>query len=283
MFTIHELQDGWNRLLSPEDSGEAVEETAGEGTEVAPETTEEAPNSEVAEGVPDLSGIPEEFHATITQYAQHQRGQAESSWTQKFQEQGSTIEELQKQAEIVKQFNERFEKDPQGLINDLKGSVPETSKAPEDPGEMPDPVEDPEAFKGWYAQDRAFTAYQMESRLRQQYGNSDQVIQQIQQERAMTNARTAIGATEEEFAAVLEIRAQLAKDPNAALKYILDNSKGVKAKTAAVREAIKGTEERPGLQRSGARNKIPEPTGDHMTDAQAELAARGIKFQGPEV
>lgn len=232
-----------------------------------------------------LDLIPEEHRDLVRRYATRRVGEVQSKWQSKLDE----AAELRKKAEIVDQFNERFEKDPHGLLKELQRIAPApTETGPKDPGEMPDPVEDPEAWKKWYAADKQYQAYQIRRDYEDKYKEVSSSVQGMQQaakhqaqQAKMSALQNEYGLDDDQMKEFFAEMQRVSQDTEYAWRTLMDRVKGrhgkAKAKAAnrkRVKEAVQGEEERPGLPATGVHAKVPE-TGDAIMDVLAQMKAEG--------
>ncbi|MCP4493360.1 MAG: hypothetical protein GY820_39550 [Gammaproteobacteria bacterium] len=263
---------------APPEEG-TVEDPAEEAQEVEEGTEPSSPPA--TESVPDFSTIPDEYQEAAKREAQRLSDKRVAD----LQRQWEPKLEAAKSAE---DFNERWEKDPQAVMEWFKARLPQESKepdAPPDPGPMPNPIDDPDGNAQWW-----------EARLAQQQHENDQKLAAVKQE-AMQQVQPAIEMAKEsavlkqrrEIQTMLEVdatdfseieaeAAKVAGDPAASWSLIKEvhalrkEKQGrAKAEREASEEARRGAEEKPGLSRTGARKLRHQPTGDVRRDVSAEI------------
>ena len=269
-----------------EQAEEQVEEEATEPSE-EPEGQAEAPPE--TDDVPDLSQFPEDLRETVKKYTDTHVGRLQKTWQDKLEEAANLrkqTDELTKKAAIVDQFNARVEKDPEAVLRELQEMVRQRGH-PEDPGQAPDMLDDPAAFQKWLARKEEFRDWREEQRLAAVKAEYEERLTPIQQtyeraqaEQALHGIKQSIGANDDEWSEIVTMQKDLASDNLKAVKAVqklVRLRKGATQKTAKAVEKIRGSEDRPGLPRTGPRAK-PKPTGDAMADALAELAAEGVEY-----
>jgi len=287
------VTDDFSDLVYEEESPvpapeEQVEEEATEPSE-EPEGQAEAPKG--TNDVPDLSLFPEDIREQVKRYTDVHVGRLQKTWQEKLEEAADVrkkVDALTEKAAYVDQFNERVEKDPAGVIRDLQEILKQKGVThPEDPGPPPDLLEDPGAFQKWVVERDTYREWQYESKLAAQKAAYEEQLspiqalhQKAQREQALSGIKQSIGADDDEWNEIVRMESELSKDNLAAIRAmheLVRLRKGATKKTDRVKEALKGTEERAGLPRTGSRAK-PTPTGNAMKDALAELQAEGIEY-----
>jgi len=272
-----------------EPAPEEDEESAAKSEEAPEESEEESPDTEPTEpdddGVPDLSTLPEEHQALAKTYAERRLAGLQRTWQEKLEAAAA----LEKQAEIVRAFDQRMKEDPDGLIEDMKAmrdkSRPPAPKAPPEPGEPPDPVDDPQAFRDWLQAKDAFTEYRVQTALAQKDDQLEQVLQRHKQTVAreqLAQIQQSVKATDEDWREVQNLAMKTQSDPKVAwslLNELVSLRKQVSEKKTTdrrhVKDAIRGTEEKPGLP-EGRAHQRPRKTGNEADDLIAALKADGV-------
>jgi len=288
---------------APEDAARKpegnVEDSAEVAEEKAPETAK-APAPAADDAAPDLSTFPETIREAVRKYGDVRVSGLQSKW----QPEVEKARAAQEKAEALDKFNDRFAKDPDGLIADMVRLYKEThgrdapvalvprKDEPQDPGEPPDPTEDPKAFGAWMvARDRYRDSVaekrqaERERKLVESMEPARNLAAQAQAARKMQAIKEKLKASDEEFAEVMQVAARARTSEEEGFSVIAENVR-LKKELATLKagrqkqtaEAIRGTEERPGLPRTGARRQRPEPTGNLVRDVAAELAHDGVAF-----
>ena len=267
---------------------EPIEETAEEAQEPATGTETAPPKAE--DGDPDLDSLlesfPEEQRELVRKYGDTRYGKAQRSWQQKLDE-AATIrkeaDELRTKASVVDKFNERFEKDPDTVLAELQEMRRQSAKpvSPADPGPPPDLEMEPDKFKSWFTKREEFKDFQFEQKLAAITARNEEALRPILTERESAMQRAAVAhvqatlqAQDDEWGEIQAEVATLGKDPILAFKAVQELQRLRKGITKNTTEAMRGSESRPGLPRTGPRAK-PKSTGDSMKDAIAELVAEG--------
>jgi hypothetical protein len=282
---------------SIEDARDSVEDRAEESSETQQETSDTPSGGD--EGDPDLSGlleqIPEEYRPLAERYGQGRVSGLQRSLTPKLEE----AARLREKAAIPDQFEENLRKDPRAVIESLKRHAREqgwlTEKdetkpdTPQPPGDMPDPVNDPDEFREWYERSRAYDQHLLEQRIakeREALAPMKETVRKAQIAEARAATKAMIEADDDEMNEVDAIAAEIRGDVRHAPKVLLELvrlRKAVAAQNKTTRktseEAARGIEERPGLPRTGARKTPPKETGDLKKDVLAELEHDGIPFE----
>ncbi len=267
-----------------ESEEELVEDSLEEALEDADGTT----GSDADEGGLDdsdyLNQIPEEHREAARQYSMKKGAELQSGWQSKLDD----AADVRKKSEIVDSFNERFEKDPEGLIAELRRIAPDKPKGPADPGDAPDPVEDPAAWNAWYAADKVFTEWKADQKHERRTAQLSETVQGMQQDAQMQEYRGKIQALKNEFGFTAEQmqevqaeRQRIMKDGDYANWTVFERVRLRKAagskrarRAKQVEEAVQGEEERSGLPATGVHAK-PPPTGNLIKDVLAEMKAKG--------
>ena len=225
---------------APEDeTQDPVVDPAEESQEEVEEISEEP--SETDAGDPDLTHlleqIPEDFRHIAEQYGQGRVSGLQRSLTPKLEEaarQREKLAELEEARKTVETFNERFTKDPKGLLDFYRqkaieagylsenGDVPQ---APQPPGEAPDPVEDPQAFNRWLEARDAWKDHLLEQRLakeREAITPMKDMLEQAKIAQARAAVKQMLQAEDDEMTEMDAISAEVRKDAAAAPKVLLE-------------------------------------------------------------
>lgn len=246
---------------------------------------------------PDLSAVPEQLREVVRQYGDKRVAKLQSSWQDR----------LSKAAALDK-FNERFKTDPEGLKRDFLALYEEThgkpaegtpppDAEPTDPGtDIPDPVEDPKAYRAYWQAFRRWNDYRLEkavaereAKVRKEIEPAVALAKQTAAIAKMKSIQAEIKASDEEMSEVLKLADDARTDPNKGFALIAEVvrlrkelSKAKDSKTKVAADAARGMEEKPGLPRAGAVRQKPKPTGNLTRDIAAELAHEGVPFPGEE-
>ena len=255
--------------------GETTEEAAEEGTEDA--SSEEA--------APDwFSTLTEEQQEAATRFA-HERGEKRvsdltSSWQQK-------LDEAAVHRKTVEDFDQRLKNDPAGLMADIQAMIPEKTAEPEGPGEMPDVISDPEGFSAWLDA-KVNTAKEVgRKEVEERLAPAMTLAQQVQVAERRRTVQTTLEAGDTEMDEITALQGEIQKSPETGWKVLQEVVQlrkivagKVEKKKADLKEAQEGSEERPGLPRTGATRQRPTPTGDPTKDAIEELKFQGHSYPG---
>jgi hypothetical protein len=268
---------------APEESTEELDASAEESPETEEETEDVSPTEEGDLDDSDpLDLIPEEYRDLAKKYATKSVGKVQSSWQKKLDE----TAELRKKAEIVDGFNERFAEDPRAVIETLRRQAADRlEEETAAPGEMPDPLSDPDGFREWYAADVKHRQAQHEQALKARDQEINAIKGNLQSDAARRERATlqqTFGFDDDEMGEFEAEMQRIQADKAYAFQTIADRVKAKKGKVVKkaatkkqVREAVQGEEERSGLPNTGVRAKVA-PTGNPALDVLNQLEAEGL-------
>lgn len=238
-------------------------------------------------GAPDLSHFPEELRSQIVAFGEKQVANLKSEWNPK-------LEEAAEHRKTIEAFNARMREDPRGLAKEILsiaesgGWLKDEPPEPQDPGEMPDPIEDPQGAREWGAKLRRFQDFQAQklvSSFERKIEDRLAPLEQMRQAQANYQQRTALQQrlkVDDDFMnEMLQESERLRKDPNYAWDSIRDrvaSRRAAAAKKAKLQENGGVAEMRPGLPRTKARRQKPKPSGELGKDIAAELDFEGVPF-----
>ena len=278
-----------------EEETEEAEAPAEEQVDEETEGSEEAPAEDAgeADAAPDLSSIPEEHRAAAQAVAAQQVAELQRGYDEKLKE----AAEIRKSHETVEQFEERFQKDPHGLIKDLQDMVadaapPDDDPEPEKPGATPDEYATAEDTSKWILKNEAHREWrtrkllqEQEKRIMDQVSPALETTQRLQAQQRAAALQKDLEVEDGEFAEIMAEAQKTRGDPAASwgsMKELVrlrkENAALKDGKATTVREQIAGSEEKSGLPSTGKRKAAPRPSGDIKKDVDASLKHDGVEF-----